>query len=986
MRKLSVLIFILFITLNLPGYTCWEDNGIPIRQETNLYWDGSNIQLSDGSSVIVWSDASNGQQELRAQRISTAGETLWADSGVLLSETHNMNYNYTLKVSAEDDIFVSWMESIDTVSHQVRGQKLDINGNTLWDDNGIVIVGDDTVRITQFDLALDEDGNSLYFVRIRRLSYYWYYVYKLDNNGVTYPGWSAIGIPVNEYATDHSCGRVVTVENNVFCLWKESAGPESYQYYQIYSSDGQAQLTPGGEIFTEDFFFGGTPELKVTSEYQILIFGSSFTGSGYDARAQLIDLTGEDIWEEYLIFHDENSAAKTLVQGQGNDYFCTWYEHAEPYGMRISKFNLTGELLWSEPYLPGNGEQDSIDLKPDANGGIWISWSDQNSEIMLQHLNSDRQETFAAPGILVSDLGLNNYIPSILLDENDEIMLNWYSERESQQRLYLQKIDYEGNLLWGEDALFFYSRLGGRTNYFDLAGNDQLSVIAWTDTRCDTTLQDIYMQIVDNATGEICLCENGICVATDADQYVKTAITDNSELFGIVYRKMDTEHIYFQMINASGELLFPDDGLFLYDCYGNPQVIDLQILPAADYFMLLWSTPLFQPDEGVHLQKINESGFQWGENGIMHEFPVIVDVLTAKENYCVLWEFDHTEPHLHVLRFTEDGAIAPNWDTSGLEIATGDPYLSYMDAELVNDQLLVIWSELFTDSYEYSISGQLINPDGTSVWETGGRLLMPDNTSCPYNAQYTDLEIIDDQSFLLSYKDANNGNTYIQKFDMDGVPLWEYDGINPFEVNSSRYQQIVSYGDVIGIYSMFLHNPDDYYNYDLYGTFYDLDGNLWEGVSQAGFPICDLTIQDSICDIERDSQGNNYLCWFDNRTKNYNDEYENDHSSLYMQKIELPTLVIGEDEIVSFSKISNYPNPFTQSTTLKCDLPRSIENAEIVIYNIRGQKVRTLPTTANEIEWDCHNDAGKLAGAGVYFYRLRGEGIESRTGRMILLR
>jgi len=75
-----------------------------------------------------------------------------------------------------------------------------------------------------------------------------------------------------------------------------------------------------------------------------------------------------------------------------------------------------------------------------------------------------------------------------------------------------------------------------------------------------------------------------------------------------------------------------------------------------------------------------------------------------------------------------------------------------------------------------------------------------------------------------------------------------------------------------------------------------------------------------------------------------------------------------------------------QSTTLKCDLPRSAEDAEIVIYNIKGQKVRSLPATSNEVQWDCRNQAGNIAGSGVYFYVLQGKNIKSETGKMIMLR
>ncbi|MCF7911582.1 MAG: hypothetical protein K9M99_03560 [Candidatus Cloacimonetes bacterium] len=66
MRKVVFLLLILGLITGLWGYTAWKEDGMAIRQETNLYWEGTDAQLSDGSSVIVWSDAANGEQEMRA--------------------------------------------------------------------------------------------------------------------------------------------------------------------------------------------------------------------------------------------------------------------------------------------------------------------------------------------------------------------------------------------------------------------------------------------------------------------------------------------------------------------------------------------------------------------------------------------------------------------------------------------------------------------------------------------------------------------------------------------------------------------------------------------------------------------------------------------------------------------------------------------------------------------------------------------------------
>jgi flagellar hook assembly protein FlgD len=63
---------------------------------------------------------------------------------------------------------------------------------------------------------------------------------------------------------------------------------------------------------------------------------------------------------------------------------------------------------------------------------------------------------------------------------------------------------------------------------------------------------------------------------------------------------------------------------------------------------------------------------------------------------------------------------------------------------------------------------------------------------------------------------------------------------------------------------------------------------------------------------------------------------------------------------------------------------------EIALYNLRGQKVRTLvdrPLAAGEhqINWNGKNEAGKLVSAGLYLAKIR-NGQEIMTHKMILLK
>lgn len=85
----------------------------------------------------------------------------------------------------------------------------------------------------------------------------------------------------------------------------------------------------------------------------------------------------------------------------------------------------------------------------------------------------------------------------------------------------------------------------------------------------------------------------------------------------------------------------------------------------------------------------------------------------------------------------------------------------------------------------------------------------------------------------------------------------------------------------------------------------------------------------------------------------------------------------------------NYPNPFNLGTRIEFQSPTK-SPAEIMIYNILGQKVRTLfvglaDTGTNIVSWDTKNDAGWVTPSGPYFYVLTIQG-NLFSKKMILLK
>jgi hypothetical protein len=84
-----------------------------------------------------------------------------------------------------------------------------------------------------------------------------------------------------------------------------------------------------------------------------------------------------------------------------------------------------------------------------------------------------------------------------------------------------------------------------------------------------------------------------------------------------------------------------------------------------------------------------------------------------------------------------------------------------------------------------------------------------------------------------------------------------------------------------------------------------------------------------------------------------------------------------------------YPNPCNPTTTISFALPVAAE-ADLAVYNVTGQKVRTLADGRLEaghhtVTWDGRDDRGREAGSGLYICRLRC-GRQVRAEKILLLR
>jgi hypothetical protein len=97
-------------------------------------------------------------------------------------------------------------------------------------------------------------------------------------------------------------------------------------------------------------------------------------------------------------------------------------------------------------------------------------------------------------------------------------------------------------------------------------------------------------------------------------------------------------------------------------------------------------------------------------------------------------------------------------------------------------------------------------------------------------------------------------------------------------------------------------------------------------------------------------------------------------------------------------QLSNYPNPFNPSTTISFTINTEIsEDAELIIYNLKGQKIKDISPSLCHPEfiegrgntytavWNGTDDTNKSVSSGVYFYKMKA-GKFYETKKMILMK
>jgi len=337
--------------LDVTGRRLWaadvcvnSDSGRTYRYDPAVAVDGN------GNAVVVWQDDRNGDDDdIYAQRLAPAGNKLWAADVRVNSDNGTTGQFYpAAAVDGSGNIIVVWKDERNG-NDDIYAQRLDSAGNKLWVSDLRVNSDSSTTYQSYPAVAVDGNDNAVIVWKSGGI-----YAQRLDASGnklwvadvrANADGW--VWLDPSTVAVDRS--------GNAIVVWEDHRNSNADVYDQWLNVDGHRLLTSDVQIVYPDFFYfpagtvqsrsvdnasgiitetiltadyqtnGGTVQFYLTNDggahWAQVTPGAThiFTTTGSDLRWKAM-LTADPLWRHRAPVVEHVRIEYQTIPGGGDDY------------------------------------------------------------------------------------------------------------------------------------------------------------------------------------------------------------------------------------------------------------------------------------------------------------------------------------------------------------------------------------------------------------------------------------------------------------------------------------------------------------------------------------------------------------------------------------------------------------------------------------------------------------------------------------------
>lgn len=559
----------------------------------------------------------------------------------------------------------------------------------------------------------------------------------------------------------------------------------------------------------------------------------------------------------------------------------------------------------------------------------WLSYREASgiTSIYAQRLDPKGNITWPLDGIRITQFNVSQQSFCLLSDGKDGAYIVWEDLRAGNEkvRLYAQRINGSGELLWQRDGVCISASEGKQQHPVCAVTAYQELVVCWEDTRRSAEDKDLYVQRI-TPDGKVLFSSGGAILCNASGTQQRPALCQDP-VYGTFFvwedfRNGKTWNLFAQRLSTGGNLDWKAGGLELlpsgsdnrqspalipdgyggilvtwqaygqgtqgndifhgrFKSNGEPAYImctshsdenqehPIIVKKGSDCLIAWEDNRNGQRDIYAQMVQISDGLFLWTLNGSpvaaskMDEYGPVV-IANAQFNYQIfLWQQDSEGDHQFCAMKTDSYANAL-WDFPA--IFQQQPLLpENLSATSTHDGfLLAAWSEDLGESGSI-VRCNRISMSGTPFWEKGPSLRPDMNKPWAELSGMVLMTNANGEHFLVWEDRRNHSQSpdlYMQKLNIKGEPQWGPDGL-PLCTASGMQSLPVLTDDGVG--GMIIAWEDSRLGLDDNIFAQRVNGNgrlLW---GREGIPVCTAFRSQGQLQIVSDAREGAIICWVDGR-------------------------------------------------------------------------------------------------------------------------
>ncbi len=370
--------------IDFDGGTIWTEGGVGVctapggQERPTLVTDGG------GGAIITWFDFRNGASDIFAQRLDFSGNALWTVDGVpVCSKPEDQDWPYAFP-SGGGGAFISWYD-YRSGSREVYMQRIDPNGEALWQHDGIPISAATDYQAWPQMITDGEDGVVVCWVDSRNGNKD-IYAQRVDPDGNTL--WAGGGVPVCTAESDQHYSWIASDDAGGAIIAWQDGRPNPDTDWDIFAQriapDGSAIWQVDGVVISEFWYDQTGPRVIPDGFGGAVITWREFGCSGAsDISGQRVNASGEVLWGSNGLLicgaYGTQSYAQQIPDGEGGA-FVIWYDYRNS-----AHYDLYGSLVNPDKVPPVPDYTPHIiaieDVPNDHGGKMSIQWERSNLDV-----------------------------------------------------------------------------------------------------------------------------------------------------------------------------------------------------------------------------------------------------------------------------------------------------------------------------------------------------------------------------------------------------------------------------------------------------------------------------------------------------------------------------------------------------------------------------------------------------------------------------